>query len=147
MAGLGEGRLVKRFRRRTVAVCGVMTAWLVGAPATVPRTSDPHLPVEFVDAPRDQDSAEARIGVEYLANAGFLLKMGSLTVLLDGVFVDGLETYSVPDTAALFSRLRMDAERGDSLVLLASHVHGLGSRIARRLAAPKGLCRTFLPHP
>lgn len=24
---------------------------------------------------------------------------------------------------------------------------GLGSRIARRLAAPKGLCRTFLPHP
>lgn len=65
---------------------------------------------------------DAILGVEYLANAGFILRAGPRTVVLDGAFSEGLE-YPHPDTAAVFRRLTAEDVRAGGLILLASHIH------------------------
>lgn len=72
------------------------------------------------------DSAPARrptVPVRFLANEGVLARLPEGTVLIDGLFGDGLSEYAVVPRAARDSLELAEGEFGDIDLVLVTHVH------------------------
>ena len=68
-------------------------------------------------------SQSPSLTVEYLANEGVLISSGSSSVLIDGLFGDGLPGYATVPPAVRDSLERALGRFGDIDLVLVTHVH------------------------
>ena len=64
------------------------------------------------------------ISVTYIANCGFLIEMDSKKMIIDGLFKEGYNHYSVPDSGIQVLLTSNMKPFNDINLILVSHVHG-----------------------
>lgn len=64
------------------------------------------------------------ISITYIANCGFLIEMDSKKMIIDGLFKEGYNHYSVPDSGTQVLLTSNRKPFNDIDLILVSHVHG-----------------------